>query len=116
MNQLSTINPSKVDITKAKQLAELIEQAQAAQTVLEGFWGAIEQQMLDRKVTTVKGDWGTLTIAERRNWKVEGNLPPRFYKQVVDTSKLNFLEAHGEKIPAGAIMSTSKYLTKRLAK
>lgn len=116
MNQLTTINIKGVDISKAKQLAGLIEQANAAANVLEDFWGVVEQQMLDRNVKQVKGDWGTLSIAERRNWKVEGTLPPRFYKQTVDTAKLNFIEARGEKLPKGVSMSKSKYLTKKLVK
>lgn len=115
-NQLSIINTKGLDISKPKQFAEFVEQAKALQNVLEEAWGIVEQQMLDRNVKQVKGDWGTLSIAERRNWKVTGNLPPRFYKQTVDTSKLNFMQAHGEKLPKGVVMSKSKYMTKKLVK
>lgn len=115
MNQL-TINTKGLDISKAKQFAEFVEQAKTLQNAIEEAWGVVEQQMLDRNVKQLKGDWGTLSIAERRNWKVEGTLPPRFYKQTVDTSKLNFLQKNGEKLPKGAIMSTSKFLTKKLVK
>jgi hypothetical protein len=116
MNQLTTINTKGLDISKPKQFAEFVAQAQALSNVLEEAWGIVEQQMLERNVKQVKGDWGTLSIAERRNWKVTGQLPPRFYKQVVDTSKLNFMQAHGEKLPKGVSMSKSKYITKKLVK
>lgn len=116
MNQLTTINTKGLDISKPKQFAEFVAQAQALSNLLEEAWGVVEQQMLDRNVKQVKGDWGTLSIAERRNWKVEGTLPPRFYKQTVDTAKLNFLQGRGEKVPKNAKLSMTKYLTKKLAK
>lgn len=116
MNQLTTINTKALDISKPKQFAEFVSQAQALANVLEEAWGIVEQQMLDRNVKQVKGDWGTLSIAERRNWKITGNLPPRFYKQTVDTAKLNFLQGRGEKLPKGATLTKTKYITKKLVK
>ena len=115
-NQLTTINTKKLDISKPAQFADFVAQAKALQNVLEEAWGIVEQQMLDRDVKQLKGDWGTISIAERRNWKVVGNLPPRFYKQTVDTAKLNFLQKNGDKLPKGAVMSTSKYMTKKIVK
>lgn len=114
MNQLTTINTNKLDISKPAQFAEFVAQAKALANVLEEAWGVVEQQMLDRNVDKLSGDWGSISVAERKNWKATGQLPPRYYKTVLDTSKLNFLFKAGEKLPAGAEFTTSQYITKRL--
>jgi hypothetical protein len=114
MNQELTINTKGLDISKPAQFAQFVAQAQALQNTIEEAWGVVEQQMLDRNVKQVKGDWGSLSIGTRRNWKVEGQLPPRFYKQTIDTAKLNFMQGRGEKLPKNAKLTTTKYLTKRL--
>lgn len=90
-----------------------VKQAKELQNILEEAWGAVEQKMLDHDVKSIKGDWGSLTIAERKNWKGD-KLPPRFYKQVLNTAKLNSMLKLGEKLPKGASYTTSQYLTKKI--
>jgi hypothetical protein len=110
----SIINTKGLDITKPNQFADIVAQAKDLQGQLEAFWGAVEQQMLEKGISNLKGDFGSISVAERKTWKATKQLPPRYYKQVLDTSKLNFLFKAGEKLPEGAEYSTSQYITKRL--
>jgi hypothetical protein len=108
------INTKGLDISKPKSFAEFVELAKELQGQLDLAWGVVEQQMLDRNVKSLKGDWGSATIGERKNWKATTELPPRFYKKSLDTSKLNFMLGHGDTLPAGAEFTTKQYLTKRV--
>lgn len=81
---------------------------------LAAFWKRVEKEMIDLDIKTIKGDWGSLTIANRQNWKIdEAELPGRFFKKVVDTSRITKTYQLEGKAPKGAEPYTSKYLTKR---
>lgn len=108
------INTKSLDISKQASFAAFVEQAKEVQAQLDLAWGLVEQQMLDRDVKQVKGEWGTISVSERRNWKATKELPPRFYKKSLDTARLNFMQKQGDKLPAGAVMTTTKSITKRL--
>jgi hypothetical protein len=110
----SLINLQDVDITKPEQFAKFVAAAKEIQGQLDAAWGYVEQSMLDGNVTQLKGEWGTVSLAERKNWKATTVLPPRYYKQTLDTAKLNFLYKAGEQLPAGAEFTTSQYITKRI--
>lgn len=77
-------------------------------------WEVIRERMEQYDIKKIDGDWGHILIADRNNWQATGNLPPRFYKQVLDTTKLNFLHKAGGKLPAGVKLTKSHYLTKRI--
>jgi hypothetical protein len=113
MNDLAIINPNNLDISKPAQFAEFVAQAKALANVLEEAWGVVEQQMLDRNVKSLKGDWGSISTAERINWKVTADVDPYYLKTAPDTKKLRAAFDAGE-LPTGADFSTSVYITKRL--
>lgn len=104
-------------IIKRPELA--IDQAQpfldflAFTKAVNEAWERVEQVMLDNHVKSVKGDWGTLSIGERKSWIVEHELPPEFYKKQLDTAKLNALYK-ADIIPAGVDYMVKPYLTRRL--
>jgi hypothetical protein len=112
MNQV--ITTTNLDISKPASFADFVTLAKTLQNELDAAWGIVEQQMLDRDITQLKGEWGTVSIGERKNWKATGQLPPRFYKQTLDTTKLNFMLSHGDTLPAGVDYSVKQYLTKRI--
>ena len=71
--------------------------------------------MIDNDIKQVKGDFGTLTIAERQGWTYdEKQLPNKFFKKVVDTKKITDTYRLEGKAPKGCEPYTTKYLTKRL--
>lgn len=81
---------------------------------IEAVWGVIFEKMDEYDITQIKGSFGSLSMAERKNWKADKPLPARFYKQVLDTSKLNLLDKAGEKLPKGAFFTTTRFLQKRI--
>ena len=97
-----------------KKFTEQMTAAKGLESQLKEFWKGVEAQMIDKNIKSIKGDWGSLTIAERLNWKTTEELPAKFYKKVVDTTKLNAtFRLEGKEIK-GAIHSTSQYLMKRI--
>ena len=79
-------------------------------------WREVEKTMLDNDIKSVKGDWGSVTIAERMNWQIDDieAIPKKFIKKVVDTKKLSDTYRLENKPIKGATPAYSKYLTKRL--
>lgn len=102
------------DITnKTARFIRALQTAKTLEAELSSFYEHIQAEMTATGVTRLSGEWGSLSLATRKNWKAD-KLPPRFYKQTLDTTKLNFLYKSGEKLPAGASFTESTYLTKRL--
>lgn len=78
-------------------------------------WKNIEAQMIEHDIKQLKGDFGTVTLAERQNWEIDEELlPKKFFKKVVDTTKITATYRLENKAPAGCKPVTFKYLTKRL--
>ena len=78
------------------------------------IWKQIETSMINNNVKSVKGDFGSITIAERLDWSTNDELPAKFYKKIVDKKKLSDTFRLEGKAPKGAEPRYSKYLTKRL--
>ena len=79
------------------------------------IWKQVEQEMIDNDIKQIKGDFGSLTIAERQGWTYdEEQLPNKFFKKVVDTKKITDTYRLEGKAPKGCEPYTTKYLTKRL--
>lgn len=119
MNKLklneAVLNLKGLDISKQTEFSTFVKQAKALQSQLDAAWALVDQQMKSRGISQVKGDWGTLSQAERKTWKADDTLPPRFYKQVLDTSKLNFMLTHGDVLPEGLELKVTKYLVRKVA-
>lgn len=91
----------------AAALKDLQEQINSA-------WKNVESQMIDNNIKSYKGEWGSLTIAERLGWETTKDLPKKFYKKVVDTKKLSDTFRLEGEAPKGATPKYTKYLTKRI--
>lgn len=81
---------------------------------IEASYAYLKEQMVANNVRSVKGEWGSLTIAERLNWKTIDTVAPRFYKKTLDTSKLKAYYIAMNRLPNGVDVSTTQYLSKRL--
>lgn len=113
MSNSNLLTTKGIKLNKPETFESFVKQAKELQNVLEDAWTQIEDQMLKHNVTSIKGEWGSLSIAERKNWKGD-KLPPRFYKQTLNTAKLNSMLKLGEKLPKGASYTTTQYLTKKI--
>lgn len=82
---------------------------------VSSVWKMIEERMIENDIKQLKGDFGTVTIAERQGWDIdETELPSKFYKKVVDTTKLTATYRLEGKAPKGCTPKITKYITKRL--
>lgn len=94
-----------------------VKEMKAAEDDLKATWKQVEAVMIENDIKSVKGDWGSITIAERQNFK--GNVedvPPKFIKKTLDTTKIATYYTLEGKLPKGVERSTTKYLTKRIKK
>lgn len=102
-------------LSQNEQFQRFLELSKTVPAKLQATWDLVEQQMLEHNIKSIKGDWGSLTIAERLNWDYDPTmLPAKFFKKVVDTKKLSDTYRLEGKAPKGATPKYTKYLTKRI--
>lgn len=98
-----------------EQFVAFLEAQDKAKKQIADYWAQIEKQMLDSNVKSIKGDWGSITIAERNTFAIdEETLAPRYFKRVPDTTKINTLFKLENKLPAGVTRGVTRYITKRI--
>lgn len=99
---------NNVELVVTDKVREFMELKTTLEAEIKATWKAIESYMIENDIKDIYN----LTIAEKKTWKVDGTLPPRFYKQVLDTSELNHLFEKGRKLPANVSFVKKPYLTK----
>lgn len=97
-----------------REVEAKIAEIKDAQSKIDETWASVERTMIDNDIKSIKGDWGSLTIAERIGWDTDEELlPKKFFKKVVDVKKLTDTYKLEGKAPKGATPKYTKYLTKR---
>ena len=111
----ATIKASDVVNQSAKfnQLVEYTAYIDAQTKMLKEAWNKVDDAMRTYNIKTLKGDWGTVIRGERKVWRADKELDSKFYKQVLDTTKLNAM-AKVDMIPDGASFTISEYLRKSI--
>lgn len=106
-NQIMQANP---------RLGEFLKRQKEFATKSDLFYKSIEDQMISNSIKSIKGDWGSLTIAERTNYKAPSidDVPPRFIKKALDTSKISAEFKLKGKLPKGVESSQTLYLMKKI--
>lgn len=86
------------------------------QDQVNATWNEVEAKMIEHDIKSIKGDFGSLTIAERTTYKAFDltDVPPRFIKKVLDSTKVAAQAKLTNELPKGVTSSVTKYLTKRL--
>jgi hypothetical protein len=105
---------NEAQLMQIEQFRTFLQLQRDVQTKLAEFWKRVEERMIAENIKGIKGDWGSLTIQERNNWRTTDELPAKFYKKVVDTKKLTDTYHLEGKVPKGAEHYITKSLTKRL--
>lgn len=98
------------------EVSAKVAELKSAQKQIDETWDAVEQAMIDNNIKSIKGDWGSLTIAERNTFRAEDidTVPRKFIKKALDTRKVDaHMKLTGE-LPKGVTSSQTRYLTKRI--
>lgn len=110
------LQAKKGELVQSPDFLAAVALAGQLQAELDEFWGSVQTFMEVNKVKGSKGDWGHITLAERRT--LGGNvkdIKPRFLKQAIATDQVRaYATQHGGKLPAGITEKTSKYLSKKV--
>ena len=109
-----SLQDREAELMANEQFRNFLEFQRTTTKRIAEFWKEVETQMIDKDIKSIKGDWGSLTIAERLNWETNEDLPAKFYKKVVDTKKISDTYRLEGKEPKGAIKGTTQYLVKHL--
>lgn len=104
----------EAELSQNEQFRTFLTKQKEVRAKIDEFWKNVETQMIEHDVKSVKGDWGSLTIAERLGWDTTDELPAKFFKKVVDTKKISDTYRLEGKAPKGATPRVTKYLTKRI--
>jgi len=113
LQQHSIINTAGIDIANTADFAKFVALSKLVESQLKEAWGIVEQQMLDRGIAEVKGDWGKVSFVERMNWKAGKDLDPYYLKTAPDTKKLKAAFDANE-LPVGADFTTTVYIKKAI--
>jgi hypothetical protein len=104
----------KGEIIQSDEFVAFVTAQKRLQEQIDNNWDMFQELMEKKNVATVKGNWGHITLATRKTLRATEPLPPRFYKQVLDTSKLNAYRVMKGDYPEGVRETTSKYLSKKV--
>lgn len=110
-----TIQDAERELMQDEKFKRFLELQKTVPAQIDAAWRHIEMQMINNDVKSIKGEWGSLTIAERLSWDYDASLlPAKFFKKVVDTAKLSATFRLEGKAPKAAFPRYSKYLVRRL--
>lgn len=110
-----TLEETEQALMQNEQFRRFLELSKTVPQQIQAKWDEIEEVMIAKDIKSIKGDWGSITIAERQNFRVDlEQLPNKFIKKVPDTAKIKAATALEGKPPKGVEPYTTKYLTKRI--
>lgn len=103
-------------MTSNPQVGRFLQKQKEFTTKQAAFFQVIEDQMINNNIKSIKDWWGSLTIAERTNYKAPNidDVPPRFIKKALDTTKISAEFKLKNKLPKGIESSQSLFLQKRI--
>lgn len=76
----------------------------------------VKQAMIDNGVTSIKGDWGSITLAERTTYSTDdtSKVKTSLLKLVLDTNKVKAEATLTGNLPKGVTETKTQYIVKRL--
>jgi hypothetical protein len=80
---------------------------------LKAEWDKLKDSMVENGIDKIDGDWGSVTLASRKNYTYTDGVAPEFLKEVIDTTKVSAHVTLTGDVPEGVAVSETKYLTKR---
>lgn len=95
------------------QYINLQKEVKQVEEALAEQWKTLQEAMETNDVPKIEGDWGSITLASRKNYKETGKVSDEFKKSVIDTKKVGAHTTLTGEVPEGVEVSETKYLTKR---
>lgn len=110
-----TLEQLEAELSQNEQFRNFLTKQKEAKDQIANTWKHIETAMIENNVKSIKGEWGSITIAERIGFDVdEDQLPAKFFKKVVDIKRIgDTFKLEGKPIK-GAEVKYTKYLNKRI--
>jgi hypothetical protein len=111
-----------LDSTQAELMAnptfvkylELTKEVKAADTAMRA---KLKEVMAATKTKSFKGDFGSITLKDRTDYKVDTEaLPNKFFKRVPDIDKIKAAHTLMDELPKGVSQEHSQYIEIRLKK
>lgn len=97
------------------QFQQFINFQKSTQSKISLIWKTIEDEMINRDIKSVKGDWGSVTICERVSFDIDVDLlPAKYIKKVPDTTKIGQAFKLEGKPVKGTTPKYTKYIMKRI--
>lgn len=105
----------ELELMNNPQFREFQQHQKEVNAMIADYWKKVEEGMIENNIKSIKGDFGSVTVAERTDFDIDyDELPAKFYKKVVDTKKIADTYKLTGKAPKGTTPKIKKYLTKRL--
>lgn len=98
------------------KITNQIQELKDQQLLIDTTWKEIEKAMVENDIKSIKGEWGSITIAERDVFSSKDleSVPRKFIKKALDTAKVKTFYTLEDKLPKGVDHKVTKYLTKRI--
>lgn len=110
----SNLTVRKGEIVQSEEFVAFVSAQNQLQELIDNNWKMFQELMEKKGVDSVKGDWGYITIADRKTLKATQPLPPRFYAKKLDTSKLEAYKTLKGEYPEGVVETHTKHLRKKV--
>jgi hypothetical protein len=103
------------ELMEYPRFGEFIKAQKTFKERSELMWAVIEEQMVTHSIKSIKGDWGSITVAERNGFDIDMvELPSKFLKKVADLKKIGDTYKLEGKAPKGTTPKITKYLMRRI--
>lgn len=97
------------------QVKEFLQLQKKVEKTSDVLWGVVQEQMINAGVKSIKGDWGSVTVAERTSFAVDlDKLPRKYIKRAADLKKIGADYKLKGEAPEGATPKPTMYLLKKI--
>ena len=113
-NQLAKSPSTKKALAVLRKFAEAEANFKELDAQRKDAEAQLINAMEDAGIDKISGDWGYITKATRKSFKMTGEVAPEFLKSALDSKKVNAHVTLEGELPAGVEQSETVYLTKKI--
>lgn len=110
-----TVASEEAELMLDERFRSFLTRQKEAQERIANVWDIVEAQMTKHDIKSIKGDFGSITLAERTTFEVDvQELEDEYFKRVPDTKKIGTAYTLFGDPPKGTTVRKTKYLVKRI--